>query len=74
VVARGAITALCDGVPERLEAYEARFAGLVYPGDTLRVRAWRTAADEALLEASTERGPALSGARMRFRTTPWGTR
>jgi acyl dehydratase len=74
VVARGAINALCDGVPERLEAYEARFAGLVHPGDTLQVRAWRTAPDEALLEARTERGPALSGARMRFRTTAWGTR
>lgn len=74
VVARAVIAALCDGVPERLEAYEARFAGLVYPGDVLSVRVWRTADDEAILDAQTERGPALNAARMRFRPAGWRTR
>ena len=72
VVARAVIGAVCDGVPERVEAYEARFAGLVFPGDTLRVRLWRTAADEAVLDAATDRGPALSNARMRFRAPLFG--
>ncbi|HXA29665.1 MAG TPA: MaoC/PaaZ C-terminal domain-containing protein [Candidatus Angelobacter sp.] len=74
VVARAVVAAVCDGVPERLEAYEARFAGLVYPGDTLNVRVWRTADDEAVLDAQTERGPALNGARMRFRRAAWSAR
>jgi acyl dehydratase len=73
VVARAVIGAVCEGVPERLEAYEARFSGLVYPGDGLRVRVWRTAADEAVLDAHTARGPALTAARMRFRQPGWGT-
>jgi acyl dehydratase len=74
VVARAVIGAVADGVPERLEAYEARFAGIVYPGDTLRVNVWRTADDEALLDAHTERGPALSAGRMRFRLPGWSRR
>jgi acyl dehydratase len=68
VVARAVISAICDGVTERLESYQARFAGLVYPGDTLNVRAWRVAADDVVLEAHTERGPALTAARMRLGT------
>jgi acyl dehydratase len=71
VVARAVVGAVCDGVPERLEAYEARFAGLVFPGDTLRVQLWHTAADEAVLDAHTERGPALSAGRVRFRPVSW---
>lgn len=65
-VARAVIERVCEGAPEKLEAYEARFSGLVFPGDTLQVRLWRTAADEAVLDAHTDRGPALTGARMRF--------
>lgn len=70
-VARALVGAVCDGVPERVEAYEARFTGLVFPGDTLQVRAWSTAADEAVLDVRTERGPALSNARIRFRGNVW---
>ncbi len=65
-VARAVVEAVCEGVPERLEAYEARFSGLVFPGDTLQVRLWHTAPGDAVLDAHTERGPALSSARMRF--------
>jgi acyl dehydratase len=74
VVARAVINAVCAGDPGPLEAYEARFAGLVYPGDVLDVQVWRTADDEVLLQADTSRGPALNGGRMRLRRAPWSAR
>jgi acyl dehydratase len=74
VVARAVVNAVREGAPDSLEAYEARFAGLVYPGDVLGIHVWRTADDEVLLEAQTERGPVLNGARMRFRSAPWSAR
>jgi acyl dehydratase len=68
VVGRALLGLLCDSVPERLQTYEARFAGLVFPGDTLAVRTWRTGDGEAVFDVSTERGtPALTAARVTFR-------
>jgi acyl dehydratase len=71
VVGRALLGVLCNGRPEQLEAYEARFSGIVFPGDTLTVRAWRDGGDEVLLDAQTPRGPALSGGRMRLRPAGW---
>jgi acyl dehydratase len=65
-VGRTLLGVLCDGIPERLETFEARFAGLVFPGDVLTVRVWRTDADAAVLDAQTPRGPALTAARVTF--------
>lgn len=47
-----------DGDTTRVRSYGARFAGVVYPGETLRTRIWRT--DEGLQAATTavERGEA----------------
>ncbi len=67
VVARALTAALTDGDHQRLESYEARFAGLVYPGDTLQIRAWHASDGEVLLDAHTDRGPALTSGRMRLR-------
>lgn len=60
--------ALCQGAHHRLESYEARFAGVVYPGDTLEVRAWHVENGDVLLDARTHRGPVLTGARMHLRS------
>lgn len=35
------VDTLLDGDASRVESYGARFAGVVYPGETLRVSAWR---------------------------------
>jgi len=39
----------CD--PARVAAFSGRFAGVVYPGETLRVRIWRTD-DDLLVDAT----------------------
>ncbi len=33
----------CDGRPERMQALRVRFAGVVFPGDAIRFRCWKTA-------------------------------
>ena len=39
----GVVQALCDGDPSRLAALQLDFLAPVYPGDTLRLTAWREA-------------------------------
>lgn len=56
-----ALKAVVDGVlggeVERVSSYAVRFAGVVYPGETLRVRAWRVGEGRLQLTASAvERG------------------
>ncbi|MFE5395386.1 MaoC/PaaZ C-terminal domain-containing protein [Streptomyces sp. NPDC056568] len=40
---KSVVDALLDGDVRRVRAYRTRFAGVVYPGETLRVRMWRSA-------------------------------
>ncbi|MET8488248.1 MaoC/PaaZ C-terminal domain-containing protein [Streptomyces tendae] len=40
------VDTLLDGDVTRVRAYRTRFAGVVYPGETLRVRMWRPAGTE----------------------------
>jgi len=55
---------LLDGDASRVAGYRARFAGVVFPGETLRVSAWRTDAGialEATVAGGTRDGaPALA--------------
>lgn len=44
MVCKAVIDALLDGDPSRVAGYATRFAGVVYPGETLRTRVWRDAA------------------------------
>jgi acyl dehydratase len=56
---KAAVDTLLGGEPDRVRGYRARFVGVVYPGETLRVRMWRGAgeAHAIRLEASAaERG------------------
>ncbi|MFC7893288.1 MaoC/PaaZ C-terminal domain-containing protein [Streptomyces sp. NPDC057381] len=41
---KAVVDTLLDGDAGRVREYGARFAGVVYPGETLRVRMWRAAA------------------------------
>ncbi|MEU0228381.1 MaoC/PaaZ C-terminal domain-containing protein [Streptomyces sp. NPDC006284] len=40
---KSVVDALLDGDVRRVRAYRTRFAGVLYPGETLRVRMWRSA-------------------------------
>lgn len=55
-VGRAILTSLCGGDPARFGSFEARFADVVHPGDTIITKIWRTGDGEATLQAETERG------------------
>ncbi|MER7274750.1 MaoC/PaaZ C-terminal domain-containing protein [Dactylosporangium sp. NPDC000244] len=63
IACRAIVDAVLDGRAERVRAIEARFAGVVYPGETLRTSVWRE--DGRLLFVSTvderDNAPALAG-------------
>ncbi|HKT00357.1 MAG TPA: MaoC/PaaZ C-terminal domain-containing protein [Rugosimonospora sp.] len=63
VVCKAVVDRVLDGDPSRVAGFSARFAGVVYPGETLRVRVWRDG-DRCVVNASiVERdAPALSDA------------
>ncbi|MFJ3042744.1 MaoC/PaaZ C-terminal domain-containing protein [Streptomyces tendae] len=52
------VDTLLDGDVTRVRAYRTRFAGVVYPGETLRVRMWRPARAEGYGEESGGAGEA----------------
>ena len=45
------LAALCEGDPARFRRLKVRFSSPVYPGDTLRVLAWRESAQRVVFEA-----------------------
>lgn len=66
IVAKALVDELLDGDVTRLRSFAARFAGVVYPGETLRTAAWRVG-DRFLVNstvADRENAPALSGAEL----------
>jgi acyl dehydratase len=63
VVCRAVIDALLSGDVGRVTGYATRFAGVVYPGETLRTRVWREAPDRLVLAATVadrDDAPALA--------------
>jgi acyl dehydratase len=61
---RAVLRAFCDGDPRRMKAFEVRFAGVVFPGETIVTEMWQVARDRVVLSAKTaERGePVLASA------------
>ncbi len=57
-VGRAILKTYCDNDPARLKAFEARFAGVVYPGETIVTELWREGGD-VLVQARTEERGAL---------------
>ncbi|MEC3976453.1 MaoC/PaaZ C-terminal domain-containing protein [Amycolatopsis sp. H20-H5] len=51
VVAKAVTDAFLDGDPTRVGSFAAKFAGVVYPGETLRTRVWRE--EDRLVVATT---------------------
>jgi acyl dehydratase len=64
VVCKAVVDSMLDGDPTQVAGYSARFAGVVFPGETLRVRIWREDDRFALTASVVERddAPALSDA------------
>lgn len=64
MVAKALVDELLDGDVTRFAAFEVRFAGVVFPGETLRTSVWHTDTGYALTTTVDERdgAPALTGA------------
>ena len=64
IVAKAAVDTMLDADPTRLKGYTARFAGVVFPGETLRIRIWRQHGGLLLIATVVERddAPALTDA------------
>jgi acyl dehydratase len=63
VVCRAVVDALLDGDVGRVTGCSARFAGVVFPGETLRTRVWAEAPDRYVLTTSVverDDAPALA--------------
>ncbi len=54
VVGKAVIDTVLDGKAGRARRYQARFAGVVFPGETVVTRIWEEADDMVLLEAVVE--------------------
>lgn len=61
IVCKAAVDAALDGAVERVARYQARFAGVVYPGETIVTSLWREPGKVLLAAATKERGtPVIS--------------
>jgi acyl dehydratase len=55
IVCKAVVDTVLDADVGRLGAYSARFAGVVFPGETLRIRIWSQAAELAVAASTVER-------------------
>ncbi|MCG3756169.1 MULTISPECIES: MaoC/PaaZ C-terminal domain-containing protein [unclassified Amycolatopsis] len=58
VVAKAVVDAFLDGDPERVSAFGTKFAGVVFPGENLRVRVWRETGRLLVTTTAPERADA----------------
>ncbi|MDX3193584.1 MaoC/PaaZ C-terminal domain-containing protein [Streptomyces sp. MN03-5084-2B] len=58
IVARVLVNELLDGDPARVASFAAKFAGVVFPGETLRIRVWRSGAEFLVTTSAVERDDA----------------
>ncbi len=66
--ARAAIDWYCEGRPERFRSFHARFAKVTYPGDDLRIEAWRDGPDALVrVTVPAREVPVLTHGRMQVR-------
>jgi 3-hydroxyacyl-CoA dehydrogenase/3a,7a,12a-trihydroxy-5b-cholest-24-enoyl-CoA hydratase len=59
---RAVLVSYCDNDPARMKAFEVRFSGVVFPGETITVDMWEAAKGTIVFTARTERGESLSSA------------
>lgn len=53
---RAILRGACGGDPAKLRSFGARFAGVVFPGDTLTTRGWKTGASSYVVTTTTQEG------------------
>ena len=58
VTLKAVVDTLLDGDVGRVRSYATRFAGVVYPGETLRIRMWRGAGEVRAAVSAVERDDA----------------
>ncbi|MDQ4084285.1 MAG: MaoC family dehydratase N-terminal domain-containing protein [Actinomycetota bacterium] len=58
IVCKALVDTLLDGDAGRVAGFAARFAGVVFPGETLRIRAWRRQQDWVVSTTAVERDDA----------------
>jgi acyl dehydratase len=68
IVGRSVLNEFCDRDPARFGSYEARFAGVVYPGETIVANYWREGDDVFVRATTKERGePVLEQAAVKVK-------
>ncbi|MGH3436692.1 MAG: MaoC/PaaZ C-terminal domain-containing protein [Sciscionella sp.] len=58
MVCKAVVDAMLDGVSARVASFAARFAGIVFPGETLRTRIWDTSEGLVLTACAVQRDEA----------------
>jgi len=53
---RAILKGACGGDPTKLRSFGARFAGVVFPGDTLTTRGWRVGDGQYVVTVTTQEG------------------
>jgi acyl dehydratase len=53
---RAVLRGACGGDPSKLRSFAARFSGVVFPGDTLTTRGWKTDGGQYIVTTSTQEG------------------
>lgn len=61
VVCKAVVDAALDGAVDRVASYEARFTGVVYPGETIVTSMWREDGKILISAQTAERGSAVLG-------------
>jgi acyl dehydratase len=60
-VARAVIQKYCDGDSDRFKGLDARFTGVVFPGEKIITEMWKESDSQIILQAKTERGEVVLG-------------
>jgi 3-hydroxyacyl-CoA dehydrogenase/3a,7a,12a-trihydroxy-5b-cholest-24-enoyl-CoA hydratase len=58
---RAVLSAFCNNDPVRLKAFEVRFSGVVFPGDTIVTDMWKESDTQIIVQSKTQRGDAVLG-------------
>ncbi len=68
IVCKAAVDAMLDGAVDRVAGYQARFAGVVFPGETIVTSLWKEDGKILIAATTKERGkPVLSNAAITLR-------
>jgi 3-hydroxyacyl-CoA dehydrogenase/3a,7a,12a-trihydroxy-5b-cholest-24-enoyl-CoA hydratase len=53
---RAVLKSFCNNDPARLKAFEVRFSGVVFPGDTIITDMWKESDTQVIVQSKTQRG------------------